>query len=71
MASAAGGIDAPRTLKVPIGNRNKTPVPGDFPNSFLKESIKNNKEQKAESLISLTSDYRTTLPAEKPWVVAD
>jgi hypothetical protein len=44
MASAASSIDAPRTLKIPINNRNKTLVLGDFSNSFLKESIKNNKE---------------------------
>jgi hypothetical protein len=66
MASAAGSIDVPRTPKVPISNRNKTLVPDDFPDSFLKKSIKNNKEQKAESLISLTSDYRTTLSTKKP-----
>jgi hypothetical protein len=66
MTSAASSIDVLRTLKVSISNRNKILVPGDFPNSFLKESIKNNKEQKTESLISLTFNYYITLFTEKP-----
>jgi hypothetical protein len=44
MTFAASSIDVLRTLKVPISNRNKTLVLDDFSDSFLKESIKNNKE---------------------------
>jgi hypothetical protein len=44
MALAAGSTDVPYILRVSIGNKNKTSVLDDFLNSFLKESIKNNKE---------------------------